>query len=432
VFATDQRVVDRSGVSGLRLALNALRSGLRSCREVDPASLEDAELERCFAELQESSAAHDALRLSWLAEIDRRKTWARDGHLSTTSWLRDRHRASGGIAASEVRTARALQEMPATKKALERGEVSHERAGMLARAHEADSRAFGSSEELLVAAAKTLPARELGVAISTWREAADAEAARADAEHAYRRRRFRIVPAFSGMVHVEGDLDQMTGETAMTALGAEVDHQIKTKDPSDDRTREQIAADAAGEIFRFYLDHKGRAVSGGERPHVSVIVDAASLGDPDPTSDATPAGAGGHQSLPWARPEATYTGRISIETARRLACDAGVSRIVMAGRSEPIDVGRTTPVVPAAIRRAVVARDRHCRFPGCDRLPPWCDAHHVVHWADGGRTAASNLVLLCRRHHRMVHEGRFGLSMVKNRPIFTRPDGTVIEDRGPP
>jgi uncharacterized protein DUF222/HNH endonuclease len=421
-----------AGMAAARSGLDRLRSGLRACSEVDPASLEDAELERCFADLQESSAAHDALRLSWLAEIDRRKTWERDGHLSTASWLKDRHRASGGIAASEVRTARALEEMPATKKALERGEVSAERAEMLARAHDSLPQAFGASEELLVTAAKALPARELGVAIATWREAADAEAARADAENAYRRRRFRIVPAPSGMVHVEGDLDQMTGETAMTALGAEVDHQIKTKDPSDERTHEQIAADAAGEIFRFYLDHNDRV--GGERPHVSVIVDAETLKaqSPDPTPGWDPAADIGAGTRARPRAEATYTGRISIETARRLACDAGVSRIVMAGRSEPIDVGRTTPVVPAAIRRAVVARDRHCRFPGCDRLPAWCDAHHVVHWADGGRTAAANLVLLCRRHHRMVHEGRFGLRMVKNRPVFTRPDGTAMEDRAPP
>lgn len=88
--------------------------------------------------------------------------------------------------------------------------------------------------------------------------------------------------------------------------------------------------------------------------------------------------------------------------------------------------------MPAPLRRAVVVRDGRCRFPGCDRPPPWCDAHHVIHWADGGPTALSNLVLLCRRHHRLVHEGGFGLEMNGSRPTFRRPDGTMLEDRAPP
>ncbi|MBI2237094.1 MAG: HNH endonuclease [Actinobacteria bacterium] len=108
-------------------------------------------------------------------------------------------------------------------------------------------------------------------------------------------------------------------------------------------------------------------------------------------------------------------------------------RVVMAGRSEPLDVGRRTPVVPPAIRRAVILRDGHCRFPGCDRPHTWCDAHHVVHWADGGPTALPNLVLLCRRHHRMLHHpGGFRLELADGRPVFRRPDGSVLEDRAPP
>jgi predicted restriction endonuclease len=108
-------------------------------------------------------------------------------------------------------------------------------------------------------------------------------------------------------------------------------------------------------------------------------------------------------------------------------------RVVLYGRSEPLDVGRRSPVVSAAIRRAVIVRDRHCRFPGCVRARAWCDAHHVVHWADGGRTALQNLVLLCRRHHGMVHRsGGFGLELLEGRPVFRRPDGSILEDRAPP
>jgi hypothetical protein len=131
--------------------------------------------------------------------------------------------------------------------------------------------------------------------------------------------------------------------------------------------------------------------------------------------------------------ELDHVGPVPATTARRLACDASVLRVVMDGRSEPLDVGRRTKVVPPAMRRAVIVRDRVCRFPGCDRPPTWCDAHHVVHWADGGPTAAANLLLLCRPHHRLVHRsGGFALQMLEGRPVFRRPDGSVLEDRAPP
>jgi hypothetical protein len=154
-------------------------------------------------------------------------------------------------------------------------------------------------------------------------------------------------------------------------------------------------------------------VVAGERPHVLVRVDWSTLA----------AGTG--------TARVGDTGSITAEDARRVACDASVSQIIIRGRSEPLDVGRRSPVVSPTLRRAVVARDGDCRFPGCDRPDRWCDAHHVMHWPDGGTTALSNLVLLCRRHHRLVHD-RFGVEMFDGRPVFTRPDGSVLEERAPP
>jgi hypothetical protein len=109
-----------------------------------------------------------------------------------------------------------------------------------------------------------------------------------------------------------------------------------------------------------------------------------------------------------------------------------VLRVVLGPRSVPLDVGRRTPVVSPAIRRALIVRDRICRFPGCDRPHTWCDAHHVVHWAEGGVTSIANMVLLCRRHHRLVHEGGFSLELMEGWSLFRRPDGSVLEDRAPP
>jgi len=155
---------------------------------------------------------------------------------------------------------------------------------------------------------------------------------------------------------------------------------------------------------------------GGERPHVTLTVDAGMLAGRE-------AGTA----------ELDRTGPVPEELAKQHLCDASVMRVVLSGRSQPMDVGRRTPIVPPAMRRAVIVRDRRCRFPGCDRPHSWCDAHHIVHRADGGPTAIGNLLLLCRRHHRMVHApGGFSLELLDSRPAFKRPDGSLLEDRVPP
>jgi len=117
---------------------------------------------------------------------------------------------------------------------------------------------------------------------------------------------------------------------------------------------------------------------------------------------------------------------VSAETSRRLACDASVVPMRHGVDGAVLDVGRKTRTVPPSIRRALQARDRNCRFPGCTACR--CDAHHVEHWIDGGVTSLENLVLLCRRHHRAVHEGGFGMMTdADGRMTFLRPNGTVLE-----
>jgi hypothetical protein len=104
-----------------------------------------------------------------------------------------------------------------------------------------------------------------------------------------------------------------------------------------------------------------------------------------------------------------------------LACDAKIIPIVLGSAGEPLDVGRATRTWPAAIRRAIEARDQGCAMPGCDRPAAWCDVHHRKHWAEGGRTCADNGVLLCERHHTLVHQDGWHIELVGGLPWFTPP-----------
>src|SRR4051794_7939216 len=112
---------------------------------------------------------------------------------------------------------------------------------------------------------------------------------------------------------------------------------------------------------------------------------------------------------------------LSAPTARRLACDATIIPLVLGANSEPLDIGRATRLIPPAIRRALIARDRGCAFPGCRRPPRWCDAHHIKYWADGGETCLENLVLLCGHHHDLIHHSQWTVAIADGRPVFNPP-----------
>jgi hypothetical protein len=391
--------------------MSMLRSALEEFRAQDPDRIDEADLADGYAELEWAADFVLSERLKWLGSIERRGTYARDGHLSITSWLAQRFRKTWSAASRLVRQARALEQMPSTREALEEGEITSSAVDVLMPAHQVDPQAFAQAEDYLVEAATTLSIPDLGRVVGTWRRAAEDARGPEFTEQAHERRRLHVSPTLAGMVRVDGDLDPETGQTVISALRAVCDTEVRSQE--DVRTPPQRRADALGEICRQWLDRTDRPDVGTERPHVTVTVDLQTLEERLP--------------IPGSGAELEDVGPISSEAARRLACDASVSRVITSGASEPLDVGRRTQVVPAGIRRAVVVRDRGCRFPGCDRPQGWTDAHHVVHWAHGGDTALSNLVLLCRRHHRLVHHG-FGLEMANGRPRFFRPDGSALED----
>jgi hypothetical protein len=394
--------------------MSELRSTIEMLRGESLAELPDARVEEDFAELQRAEELIAAEKLRRLAELDRRRVYERDGYLSAVAWLPSRFRLGWGAAREAVQMARALEQMPETRQALEQGDLSLSAVRVLVCAREADPEEFSRSEAHLVEAARIHSAGDLNRVAIYWRQAVEKEAASEGEERLRQRRRLHASVSFLGMVRLDGDLDPEIGETVLTALRAVVDAESRSGAP-DDRTPAQRRADALGEICRQWLDRSDRPRVAGERPHLTVTVDVDSLRDG--TGEVS---------------EMDHTGPVDAATARRLACDASVRRVVLSGRSEPLDVGRRTPVVPPAMRRAVMARDRRCRFPGCERPHTWCDAHHVVHWTEGGPTALANLILLCRRHHRLVHRGGFGLELVEGRPLFRRSDGSVLEERAPP
>jgi hypothetical protein len=395
-----------------------VREALRSYPD-DPSSLTDDQAAEGFGQLQRISELVEAKRLRWLADQDRRASHRRDGYLSTAAWLADRFRVGAGSAKRQVQVAQALDQMPQVRDSFLSGDVSSSAVQVLAEAHREHPGEFTASEQTLLNAAATKPVPELRRLVSDWVQAVD-EKSPDRAEILRSRRRLDVCPTPARMVRVEGELDPEGGEALLTALQAMVDAELRAGTGMDLRTPAQRRADALCELAHRYLQTPDRPGVAGERPHITLMVDVETLSAADKSGTRS-------------RCELDHMGSVQPSIARRLACDASVMRVVMAGPAEPLELGRRTPVVSAGIRRAVILRDERCRFPTCTRPHAWCDAHHVIHWADGGETALRNLVLLCRPHHRLVHEGGFRLDMEQDRPVFRRPDGTVMEDdRAPP
>ena len=177
----------------------------------------------------------------------------------------------------------------------------------------------------------------------------------------------------------------------------------------------QQQADALALLAETALHHGIDPGAPGDRYQVVVHVDAAVLADPEAPGQSVLEG-GTH---------------VPAETSRRLACDA--SRVVMRHDADGnvVEVGARTRTIPPAIRRALHHRDRGCRFPGCDL--PFGQGHHIRHWAQGGPTTLSNLAMLCRRHHRAVHEEGYQVERHPDGELrFRRPDGRLLPDVPPP
>jgi hypothetical protein len=312
-------------------------------------------------------------------------------------------------AAALLRTGRALTALPAIASGAVSGGITADGVRLVVGAHQRHPEAFDLHELVFADIASYLKPRDLRLAIHHWEQQVAYPDAVAEIAARRRRRRLSINQTFDGMWSVTGELDPETGEVVATAIAAKADP--ANTDPADDRTRPQVAADALADICRFSLDHDDSlATWGGERPHIFVTVDyrhLARMHAVDRDSPHLAEAADGAMEGPDARrpllPE--FSGvPVDTETVRRLACDAGVVRMVTGPDSGVLDIGRSRRTIPPSIRRVLVARDGGCRWNGCDARASWCDAHHLTHWADGGATNLDNLILLCRRHHTAIHD----------------------------
>jgi Domain of unknown function (DUF222)/HNH endonuclease len=392
----------------------------------------------------------DRLEGHWLqrlAAVDSRGAAGADQGVqapSTASWLRNRLHLGATAATSAVRTARALFRGPLTQtaQALCAGELSVAHAAALAAGtHDLPPQVAAEAEPVLVAAARRLDPPRLRRVVAHLQQVADPEAADQQTERRHRRRGLWVTPTWEGMVALQGLLEAEAGQIVLAAL----EPLARPSDARDARSGDQRRADALTELARRALEAGQLPQTSGVRPQLLVTVDLDSL-------LGRPGAVGG---------ELGGMGPLSPQACRRLACDSAVTRVLVtrqhrghAGHPDPsghhngpgghhphhdggsqpgladllqaamallppilggaprqpLEVGRASRVITPAQRSALAVRDGGCVVPDCDRPLAWCEGHHLRHWADGGPTNLANLALVCRAHHRAVHEGGWQLT----------------------
>jgi hypothetical protein len=220
-------------------------------------------------------------------------------------------------------------------------------------------------------------------------DAAAEAALRAEESRATHDRHVSISEQPDGRLRLTGTLDTEAAALLRTAI----DPLTAPAGPDDTRSPGQRRHDALAEVCRLALRTGELPENGGDRAQVVVTTTYDGL--------TRRLGAGALDVRSHLTPEAV----------RRLACDAAILPAVLDGAGQVLDVGRQRRLITGPLRRALVLRDRGCAFPGCDRPPRWCDAHHIRHWADGGPTCLANAVLLCGHHHRHIHHGDWAVQL---------------------
>src|ERR1051326_7877126 len=310
-----------------------------------------------------------------LHRLDKTQAYDADGSLTAKAWLRWNCNLTHSVASDRVEVARQMQSLPLTTTALAAGEISYEHAALIARTRQQLGNLWpAESEEILVTAAREMDPMRLRRATIHLRYCLQPDGVLEEANAGDERRFLHLNQTFGGVFVLNGQFGADDGATLKAALMSV----LRPPAENDERSPAQRRSAALMDLVR----------NGSPTPQGMVTGDMAPL-------QRQPGSLGAE--LEWSQQP------IPAETARRIACDCSLTPIVGG------ELQSSARLVSGKTRKALDVRDRHCRFPGCDMPAMWSDAHHIQHWADGGPTKLFNLVLMCRRHHRLVHEGRWRL-----------------------
>lgn len=427
--------------------LGGVLASVRSLAAQSVAELPDAQVSAEVIALRELADAAEAAYLGRLAVFHARGLGQANG-LSTRAWLRSKTNVAPGEATRAIKTATGLARLPGTAAALAEGAVRPGHAAAIVDAATMlGAEVVRDAEPTLIKAATHLDPTKLRIALRGYGAAVDNPAAVRAAEHRDENRWLDVATTIDGALAIQGVLGHEDGAIVTAAIGA-----LTTPAGRDDsRTAAQRRADDLTQLCRHQLGCDQLPSHGGEPTHLTVITtldtiqqhltdhatgpsaastgiaeggSAARTGSPEPgdsgTAGGEPIANGGYGMLP--------DGSILRgETVRRMACDAKVTRLIVGPDSMPLDVGRSRRTVTPAQRKALRVRDSGCTFPGCDRPPEWCDAHHINFWSLGGRTDIAELTLLCRTHHTLIHEGHWRIHLTDpGRFHFITPHGEII------
>ena len=332
---------------------------------------------------------------------------------SCAHWLNWKCGIDLGAAREKVRVARALETLPRMAALMAEGRLSYAKVRAMTRVADV------INQDYLLNIALHGTASHVENVVRGYRRALDAEELSREAIQ-QRDQYLLYYTQPDGSLVIRGQMPAEIGALFVRALEAAEDSlpipkNVSAETSSDDRHHpRKRRVEALATLAESYLATGPRDLSGADRHQIVVHVDADTLRD-------------SHAG----RCEFERGPSIASETARRLSCDASVVRIVENAQGEPLDVGRKTRTIPPAIRRALNSRDKGCRFPGCS-FKRYVDGHHVKHWADGGETKLTNLVTLCRFHHRLVHEGQIVVQTLDDGAFrFVRPDGQTFDSPAP-
>jgi hypothetical protein len=379
------------------------------------------QLGEAIAELAARLHAATYELLVLLRQFDADAGW-NNGFLSCAHWLHWRTGIDLGAAREKVRVAKALAALPRLSAALQCGKLSYAKVRAVTRI------ATPENESQLIDVALAGTTAHVERLVRGWRRV-DRIAAAKETEQRHLQRSVSTYVDEDGMVVIRGRLTPEVGAVVQRALEAAADRLFRESagtraatTVAEEVTFAQRRADALVLLAESALAADFDRGTAGDRYQVVLHVEGGALQSEDVASGIEDAG-------PSAQAVLEMDGRpvdVSYETSQRLVCDAATVVMRHGSDGSVLDVGRRTRTVPPAIRRALEARDERCQFPGCTARR--CDAHHIIHWADGGATQLDNLMLLCRRHHRAVHEGGFDVMRGRDGTLrFARPDGEPID-----